>query len=473
MGFSFGMVLSLCHIYPNEPNVLAETHKGMKKIRMPACELHLTIKNNTYFQMKNSILFIMLILSVTAHAQSEKNRIKHHVRTLSGNTFHGRGYVSKGADKAANYVARQFKEFGLLPFTNDSSYLQSYSFPVNTFPGEMYLKLDKKELIPGADYIIYEGSSGMRTEGKKVKKIELKNVKDSASWQAVKEKFNPDYAYLLKDYDTLVKYLNLKRRDLARQLSPGVFILPKHGKMIWSVAKDTVAAAIFTVEDTVLPKKVKKMDAFVQNKFFDDFENKNAIAFIPGTQQPDSFIVFSAHLDHIGMMGRRTMFPGAHDNASGTSLMLYLANYFAANPPAYSVAFMGFSGEEAGLMGSKYYADHPLFPLEKISLVINLDMTGDATDGITVVNGQEQERSFALLDTLNKKGNYLPKMNKREQTANSDHYSFSSKGVPAIFIFGLGAKGYYHDIFDKAEQLSFKNIDNLAKLLIDFVKENK
>lgn len=423
--------------------------------------------------MKNTILLFTFILSIAANAQSEKNWIKHQVRTLSGNTFHGRGYVGKGADKAAHYVARRFREFGLLPFTGDSSYLQSYFFPVNTFPGEIYLKLNKKELIPGADYIIYEGSSGVNVNGKKVKKADLKNVKDSASWRAVKEKFNPQYAYLLKDYDTLVKYLNLKRRDLAKQLSPGIFILPKHGKMIWSVARDTVAATIFTVEDTVLPKKVKKMEAIIQNKFIDDFENKNAIAFVPGTQYPDSFIVFSAHLDHLGMMGRRTMFPGAHDNASGTSLMLYLASYFAQNPQAYSVVFMGFSGEEAGLMGSRYYADHPLFPLEKISLVINLDMTGDATDGITVVNGQEQERAFTLLDTLNKRRNYLPKINRREQTANSDHYSFSSKGVPAIFIFGLGAKGYYHDIFDKAEQLSFKNIDNLAKLLIDFVKENK
>ena len=166
------------------------------------------------------------------------------------------------------------------------------------------------------------------------------------------------------------------------------------------------------------------------------------------------------------------MFPGAHDNASGTSLMLFLANYFSKNPPKYSVAFMGFSGEEAGLMGSKHYANSPLFPLEKISLVINLDMTGDATDGITIVNGLQQPYAFTMLDTINKRNNYVPKMNQREQTANSDHYSFSEKGVPAIFIFGLGAKGYYHDVFDKAEELSFNNIDSLAKLLIDFVKEN-
>ena len=421
--------------------------------------------------MKPVILLLSLIVSTITYGQHEKKWIKHQVRTLSGNTFHGRGYVNKGSDKAATYVARQFKEFGLLPFTEDSSYLQTYKFPVNTFPGDMFLRINKKELLPGADYIIYEGSSSASVKKMKIKKIDLRDVKDTATWQRIKSGFNPRYAYLLSGYDTVVKHLNLKRRDLARALATGVFLLPKHGKMIWSVARDTVAATIFTVEDTVLPKKPRKLEARVQNKFVDEFVNKNAIAFVPGTEQPDSFIVFSAHLDHLGMMGRNTVFPGAHDNASGTSLMLYLANYFSKNPAKYSVAFMGFSGEEAGLMGSRHYADHPLFPLEKIALVINLDMTGDAIDGITVVNGKEQKAAFTLLDTLNKRSSYLPKMNQREQSANSDHYSFSEKGVPAIFIFGLGAKGHYHDIFDTPDQLSFKNIDNLAKLLIDFVKE--
>jgi Zn-dependent M28 family amino/carboxypeptidase len=257
---------------------------------------------------------------------------------------------------------------------------------------------------------------------------------------------------------------------LATALSQGVFILPKKGKLIWSVAQDTVAATIFTVEDSVMPRRVRKITANVQQKLLPDNDNKNVIGYVRGTQNPDSFIVFSAHLDHLGMMGKRTMFPGAHDNASGTSLLLYLANYFSQNPAKYSVAFMAFSGEEAGLMGSKYYVEHPVFPLEKINVVVNLDMTGDATDGITIVNALQQQEIFAVLDTINKQKKYLLKMNRREQTANSDHYSFSEKGVPAIFIFGLGAKGFYHDVFDKAAELRFKNIDQLARLLINFVE---
>jgi len=421
----------------------------------------------------NKVFFFITILTFTIYegkAQGEKSWIKQQVKTLSGNSFDGRGYVGRGSEKAANYVARQFKEFGLLPFTEDSNYTQSYSFSVNTFPGNMMLKLNKKELIPGADYIIYEGSSGVNIENKKVKRLNLSGIKDSANWLYVKNKINPKYAYVLDECDTLVKYLKLKRSSLAKTLSPGIFIIPKHGKMIWSVAQDTVAATIFTVEDSVLPKRIKKLSASVQNKYIINYPVKNAIGFVPGTEKPDSFIVFTAHLDHLGMMGRRTMFPGAHDNASGTSLMLYLANYFAQHPAKYSVAFIGFSGEEAGLMGSEYYTTHPVFPLKKIAMVVNTDMTGDAIDGITVVNAQEQKDAFARLESINTEKNYLPKINQREQSANSDHYSFSEKGAPAIFIYGLGAKSYYHDVFDKASELSFNNIDQLAKLLIEFAE---
>jgi aminopeptidase YwaD len=167
-------------------------------------------------------------------------------------------------------------------------------------------------------------------------------------------------------------------------------------------------------------------------------------------------------------MGRNTIFPGAHDNASGTAFMMYMARYFAQHPQRYSIAFIGFSGEEAGLLGSKHYVADPLFPLANIRFLVNLDMTGDATNGITVVNGTENEPEFAIMEEINNRKQYLPKINKREKTANSDHYHFAEKGVPAVFIYGNGTKGFYHDVFDVAKELSLENIDKLAHMLIDF-----
>jgi Zn-dependent M28 family amino/carboxypeptidase len=262
--------------------------------------------------------------------------------------------------------------------------------------------------------------------------------------------------------------MKLSIRTFANEFPNNLFIIPKHGKLTWIVRQDTIPATIFYVEDTVMPRRVTRASVTVESKFNPSFKNYNVLGYVPGTEKPDSFVVFTAHYDHLGRMGAHTVFPGAHDNASGTALVLYLANYFAQHPQKYSVAFMLFSGEEAGLVGSKHYVKTPVFPLEQIRFVVNLDMTGDATNGITVVNGDNQKREFNLLDKINLAKAYVPKIVERGQTQNSDHYSFSAAGVPAIFIYSNGTKPYYHDVFDIAKELSLENIDGLSKLLIDF-----
>ena len=424
--------------------------------------------------MRKQLLFaaaFILFFSVQAKAQWEKRWLKHKIATLSGTTMHGRGYVNKGVDKAAIYLKRRFIEYGLLPFTPDSSYFQPYTMPVNTFPGNIHLKLQRKEMVPGVDYLVHEASSPINAHRLKVSTVDLKEVRDTAAWNKVKRGFRTDRAYILKNADTLTRHLKYTRRLMGEDLPAGVFIVPKHGKLTWSVARDTISSTIFYVEDTVMPKRIRKVSAEVDAKFVTSFKTNNVLGFVPGTERPDSFILFTAHFDHLGRMGRQTVFPGAHDNASGTALMLLLANYFAKNPQRYSIGFIGFSGEEAGLVGSKYFVNNPLFPLNSIRFVVNLDMTGDATNGITVVNAIEQKKAFTLLNNINEQKSYLPKINERDQSANSDHYHFSQRGVPAIFIYGNGTKPYYHDVFDKVNELSLENIDGLSKLLIDFVGE--
>ena len=274
--------------------------------------------------------------------------------------------------------------------------------------------------------------------------------------------------YWLQNADTPTKKLKLGIRKFAKELPRGLYIVPKHGKLTWTASQDQVPATIVYIEDTVLPKKPKKVLADISSIYIADFEAKNVIGYVKGTEVPDSFIVFTAHYDHLGRMGRAALFAGASDNASGTSLVMYLANYFAQNPSRYSVAFMLFSGEEAGLVGSKYYVENPLFPLEKIRFLVNLDMTGDATNGITVVNGVAHEDEFALLQEINKDSTYATKIKKRERTSNSDHYYFSKNGVPAFFIYGNGTIGHYHDVFDLPKDINLRRVDDLAELLIKF-----
>lgn len=194
----------------------------------------------------------------------------------------------------------------------------------------------------------------------------------------------------------------------------------------------------------------------------------NIYAFIPGTQFPDSFIVFSAHYDHLGNIDT-TYFPGANDNASGVAVLLDFLTYFKKNPPRYSVAFFFFTGEEIGLVGSKYYVTHPLFDLKRIKLLINLDLMGGGSEGIMVVNGTVFQNEFDLLKQINQKNNYNLPIKARGKAQNSDHYWFSENGVKSFFIYTLGDVKAYHSIYDTLNGLSFNNYEKIFDLIKDWI----
>jgi aminopeptidase YwaD len=167
-------------------------------------------------------------------------------------------------------------------------------------------------------------------------------------------------------------------------------------------------------------------------------------------------------------MGADTYFPGANDNASGVALLLSIAKYYAQNPQKYSIGFILFAGEEAGLMGSKYYTENPMIPLKKIRFLTNTDLAGTGIDGITVVNATLFPKEFAIMNSINNSNKYLTKINARGEAANSDHYWFTKKGVPAFFFYTLGGIAAYHDVFDKASTLPLNEQADLKELIIKF-----
>ena len=414
----------------------------------------------------------LLVYTCTQTVAQDMRWLKHQVATLAGTTMEGRGYTGKGRDRAAAYIQKQFIGMGLKPAMPDSSYFQVYSFPVNSFPGDMQLRINKKELVPGADYLIDAASSGFEGQKMKVVKKDLSRIKDSADWQRLMPSLaKTNTVFLLKNADAFCKRMGIRTRLLPEYLPRGCYILPVQGKMTWTVAIDTTAATVFYVQDSVLPKRARKADVSVQSKYDRQMKSRNVIGMLPGAV-PDSFIVVTAHYDHLGKMGREAVFPGASDNASGTSMMLYLARYFSADTTRhYSMLFIAFSGEEAGLKGSEYFVEHPLVPLENIRFLVNLDIMGDATDGVTVVNATEFPKEFALLEKINREHRYLPQVKSRGKAANSDHYHFSEHGVPAFFLYSNGGKGYYHDIFDRPQELPYANIDGVINLLQDFIRQ--
>lgn len=199
------------------------------------------------------------------------------------------------------------------------------------------------------------------------------------------------------------------------------------------------------------------------------YRSQNVCAYIPG--KSDSMIVFTAHYEHLGMHGD-TIFYGAHDNASGTAAVMDIARVLSSQNRHYTYVILFFGGEESGLVGSSYFSDVPLVKLDKIKLLINLDLFCGGDEGLMVVNAEDARTKpyVDLLDEINREHHYAAKIARRPNAANSDHYFFTPH-CPAVFIYTLGGKyGGYHNPLDTCETCGLENYANFNKLIHTFLR---
>lgn len=365
------------------------------------------------------------MISISASAQ-DIIFARKTLDTLTSPYFWGRGYTNNGMHKAAEFLTQQFKSYGLVPM-DGKKFIQNFSYSVNTFPGKMDVSINGVALIPGKDFIVSPDSKGIKGSGKLIQR---------------------DNTHFIDTVNRIT--VSLKK------------------KLTWSAEQRVLDHTIIELDKsltTITPATIK---VNIENKFVDNFKTGNICGVIKGIVKPDSVIVFTAHYDHLGGMGSKTYFPGANDNASGVVQLLTMAKYYAAHPQPYTMAFILFAGEEAGLLGSKYFTEHPLLQLKSIRFLVNLDMEGTGIDGITVVNATVYPKEFAMLKQVNEKGKYLVKINSRGKAPNSDHYLFTEKGVPAFFMYTLGGIQAYHDIYDISATLPLTEYENLFNLLIRF-----
>ena len=372
--------------------------------------------------MKKLVFILFILIQHNCFAQDVASA-KQLVDTLTSPYFWGRGYTNNGMKKAADFLQHTFKSYGLTTLKG-KNYLQKFKYDVNTFPGEMEVTINGKKLIAGKDFIVSPDSRCLKATG---------------SFQQA---------------DTNL-FVNQKEKLFVE-------ILPK---LTWSVAAKVADYTLLQIQQKTLSAAPESFTINIQQKLIKNFEAANVAAMVKGTTKPDSLIFITAHYDHLGGMGSNIYFPGANDNASGVALLLSLAKYYAANPAKYSIVFICFAGEEAGLVGSKFYTENPLLPLKNIRFLINTDLAGTGEDGITVVNATEFPKEFKWMQEINENNHLLKAVNARGKAPNSDHYFFTEKGVPSFFFYTLGGISAYHDVFDVAETLPLNNHQNLFTLI--------
>ena len=211
-------------------------------------------------------------------------------------------------------------------------------------------------------------------------------------------------------------------------------------------------------------------------------DSENIWAYIEGSEKPDEVLVISAHYDHVGMKNQE-VYNGADDDGSGTVAVLEIAKAFQkakkdGNGPKRSILFLHVTGEEHGLHGSRYYSEHPLFPIANTVVDINIDMIGrrdtlhpDTSNYIYVIGSDRLSTELHQInEEMNAKYTQIEldyKYNDRNDPERiyyrSDHYNFAKKGIPSIFFFN-GVHEDYHMPTDTPDKIEYDALTKRARL---------
>ncbi len=396
--------------------------------------------------------------------------------SLTSNSFAGRGYVENGMTNAGIYLQNEFQKNGLKSFS--SNYNQTFTFPINIIK-DAKLKINGKELKYGIDFIVKPSSKSISKTNLPFYFFDTKayiesfQSKDKTRNFIVKDDESQKGKHIIlppltTSIDSIQKYYkqwaNIYEKD--ENQNRAIFRFTSD-KLTSSLSQRQSSISEFIISDKFYSKNLKINDYFIDSELNNSFKANNIIGYIDGRNN-DSVVVISAHYDHLGKVGQ-TIFPGASDNASGTAMMMTLMKHYSKHQPNYRTVFMTFAGEEAGILGADYYVNHPLFPLNQIKFLVNLDIMGAGDQGIQVVNGKVFKNQFEKLVELNQTNNYLKEVKTRGESCNSDHCPFYLKGVPSFFIYTLGGKDFYHDPNDTAESLDLSYSEKVYNLLKDFI----
>ncbi|MBL8149986.1 MAG: M28 family peptidase, partial [Blastocatellia bacterium] len=453
----------------------------------------------------------------------ETERLSTHIKYLASDELEGRRSGTVGCKLAAEYISKHYKQLGLKT-PNSSSYFQPFEFidgvkfdAGSSFKAEVGDK--KHEFKLGEDYIPLNFSSSGNIEAGKdqvalagfgITASQL-NYDDYAKLEA-KDKvlivlpFGPEGNNLQGKFGD---YLSVRRKTLiAREKGAKAILLVSEAENLKDRAKmadddnfTDSGVVVLNISKTVANELLKPSGRSVEtlqktasetgsgeSLLLSDISLKlsikvtremktteNVIGWVEGNDEKlkNEYIVIGAHYDHLGLGGRSSLAPdrsgihhGADDNASGVAGLLELARVFSSNRELLkrSVIFVGFSGEEEGLLGSNHYVKNPPFPLERTVAMLNMDMIGRMRKDSMVVGGIGTSPVWKpMIEELNKVRGFDLKL-QEDGFGPSDHASFYGKDMPVLFFFTGNHEDYHRpsDTSDKINVVSEQAIVTLV-----------
>ena len=228
----------------------------------------------------------------------------------------------------------------------------------------------------------------------------------------------------------------------------------------------------------------QKVPAEYLTRLKEPADSENVVAFIEGSEFPEQIIVLSAHLDHVGVDDKGNVFNGADDDGSGTVAMLEMAEAFQravkeGNGPKRSILFLHVTGEEKGLLGSRYYTENPIFPIANTIVNLNIDMIGRidkrhkgnpkyiyliGSDKLSTELHEISEQMNTKYTSLELDYKYNDENDPNRFYYRSDHYNFAKLNVPIIFYFN-GTHVDYHKETDTPDKINYEQLETRTRLV--------
>lgn len=432
---------------------------------------------------------------------------------LASDELGGRDTPSPGLELAAKYIADEFRGFGLSPAGDSGTFVRRYSWKRSTFIADRTsLAIDaggnRTAFVHGSDFFVLPGMSenvsgglawggtagpgmaalGSEAAGRMVA-VFMPGATPDNSWNAaIGAAFGaamPARAagvILVLDPDFDAAMMPQIAEAVAAQQAP----IPLVG-LTWGAMKGSLAAAgedLDALRDAPFKVISAGTASLSVGRSSSEVRPPNVVGILRGSDPllSDQYVVFSAHMDHVGIGGKDaegdSIFNGADDDASGTATMLEVAQAFASagQRPRRSLIFLAVSGEEKGLLGSAAFADNPPVAKEKIVANINLDMVGRNSPDTVVAIGQDYSSLGPLVQEVATKRPELglvvaPDLWPEENLfVRSDHFSFARNGVPAIF-FTTGLHDQYHKQSDEVDLIDTDKITRIGRLVFYLASE--
>lgn len=455
------------------------------------------------------------------------DELKEALYTYASDEFEGRNTGDPGQKKAVEYLKNHYVTSGIPAAKSDGDYFQNVPLQKQGAP-DMTLKIGDTEFKPVDDYVsVSEGEDGSVSSdqvayvGFGIETEAYSNYKDidiSGKFVLIKagEPKKEDGTYLISGSAEASQWSTNQQYRAKRQLAlskgakgilfyaPQIyqFVAPQYGKggqislksdvspdkMYYLFVNTSVAqslvADIDKNEDSQLIESPLSMTYKSNTK---DIDSENVAAIIKGSELPEEYIVISSHLDHVGVQGDK-IYNGADDDGSGSVAMLEIAEAFKAavdngQTPKRSIVFLHVTGEEKGLLGSRYYTDSdPIFPLANTVANLNIDMIG-RTDPKRTEGGRNyvyligSDKLSSELHTLSEDVNknccnveldykYNDENDPNRFYYRSDHYNFAKNNIPVIFYFN-GTHDDYHQPGDTPDKIEYDLLENRTRLIFN------